>query len=66
MGNYFGRVDKKFVDELDRIKKELEKIGIENVSDRVTSKIAADILTEIDFSFERTIKKRKNKIIVNL
>lgn len=66
MGNYFGRIDEKFVKSLDRIKEELKKIGIENISDRIASKIAADILQEIDFSFERKVKKRKDKILVNL
>ncbi len=66
MGDLIGRVDRKFGDSLDRIKEELKKIGIENVSDRIASRVAADILQEISFSFQRKVKKRKDKIIINL
>ena len=66
MGDYIGRVDEKFIEPLDRIKKELKKIGIENVSDRTASRIAAEILGEVDFSFKRTVKRRKNKITIDL
>ena len=66
MGDLVGRVDVKFGLTIDRIKDKLRDIGVENVSDRVASKIASEILDEVDFSFRRVVKKRKDRIEIRL
>lgn len=66
MQGLIGRVDVKLKDPIKMVQSKLLKIGIDNISDRQATGIIADIMGEVDFSFERKVKNRKDKVILNL
>lgn len=67
MGQTFiARVDETMAVEIRRVKELLSDIGMEGITDKQATQVIATIVKDLNYSIQKTSKKIKDKITINL